>query len=148
MKDYVIRTAQKSDVTALVELCKKHADFEQALYSDTNKSVLLEEKLFDSQLGIQCLVVVKDGNLVGYTTYMKQFSTWDVDFYVYLDCLYLEPEIRGLGIGKELMYKVKTYATAEKCIGVQWQTPNFNTKAITFYKKIGAKSKAKERFFW
>ncbi|MEO1715245.1 MAG: GNAT family N-acetyltransferase, partial [Bacteroidota bacterium] len=75
------------------------------------------------------------------------FSTWDAEYYVYLDCLYLEPQTRGQGIGTQIMEEVKAFARAEDCSVIQWQTPDFNEKAIRFYQKIGGVSKAKERFF-
>ncbi|MBL4707385.1 MAG: hypothetical protein JKY48_02970 [Flavobacteriales bacterium] len=31
---------------------------------------------------------------------------------------------------------------------IQWQTPDFNVDAIRFYKRRGATSKLKGRFFW
>ena len=79
---------------------------------------------------------------------MKQFSTWDASFYVYMDCLYLEEAIRGLGVGKEFMKKIREYAIDNGCKEIQWQTPYFNKQALNFYNKLGAQSKTKERFFW
>lgn len=80
-------------------------------------------------------------------TFMKQFSTWDAAFYLYLNCLYFEPKARGLGLGKQVMEYIWVFAKAENCFQVQWQTPDFNENAIGFYKKVGAISKNKERFF-
>ena len=109
---------------------------------------MLREQLFSVENNVQCLVVENDNQLVGYISYMKQFSTWDADFYVHLDCLFLKDTTRGKGIGRQLMKKVQEYAIAENCIEIQWQTPNFNTRAISFYKRLGAQSRTKERFFW
>ena len=50
-------------------------------------------------------------------------------------------------LGLKLMQLVKSYAENEKCFQIQWQTPDFNHKAIEFYKKLGGVSKKKERFF-
>jgi GNAT superfamily N-acetyltransferase len=93
------------------------------------------------------LVVEKENTLIGYATFMKQFSTWDADFYIYLDCLYLKETSRGKGLGKIIMEMIKEYSKVENCTHIQWQTPNFNKKAIQFYLKIGATAKTKERFF-
>lgn len=78
---------------------------------------------------------------------MKQFSTWDAAFYVYMDCLYLLDEWRGFGMGESLIEKIKEESKKLDCSLIQWQTPNFNTRAIKFYNRIGAYSKTKERFF-
>lgn len=148
MDSYCIRKIVPDDMTGLVALCQKHAAHEETSFDPKNKAEALKKRLFDSESEIQCLVVVQADELVGYTTYFKQFSTWDADFYLYLDCLYLETRMRGHGIGKELMLLVKQYGQQAGCIGMQWQTPNFNVDAMKFYQNLGASSKTKERFFW
>jgi len=92
-------------------------------------------------------VVEEENSIIGYATYMKQFSTWDCDFYIYLDCLFLKANARGKGLGKLVMNELKKQAKIQNCNTIQWQTPDFNTKAIHFYQKMGAFSKTKERFF-
>ncbi len=54
---------------------------------------------------------------------------------------------RGYGIGVQIMDKIKEESQKMGCNLIQWQTPDFNTGAIRFYKRIGATSKFKERFF-
>ena len=144
----IIRKAIPQDVTQLVDLCAAHAAYERLGFDKSNKKEMLSRQLFFMENNIQCLVVEKNNQLMGYATYMKQFSTWDAGFYVYLDCLFLKVDIRGKGIGNQLMRRVQEYAIAENCIQIQWQTPDFNTQAINFYKRLGAQLKTKERFFW
>ena len=143
-----IRFAKKKDITQLVELCKAHALFEKSSYSTNNKAEMLSKNLFSSTKMAECIIVENGKDLVGYATFMNQFSTWDANYYIYLDCLFLKDDVRGQNIGYKIMCKIKEYATTQNCKTIQWQTPVFNTKAIGFYKKIGAKSKTKERFFW
>ena len=45
------------------------------------------------------------------------------------------------------MEKVIEYSKTQDCDLIQWQTPDFNEKAIEFYNRIGGKSKSKERFY-
>lgn len=142
-----IRAVEKRDLGELVQLCAAHAAYEECAYNSLYKAQDLATHLFGQSPALQCLVVELDGQLIGYATFMKQFSTWDTAFYVYMDCLYLTEAARNLGIGKELMEKVKYYAKEEKCDHIQWQTPKSNTEAIRFYRALGAESKEKERFF-
>jgi len=141
-----IRFAEKRDLPQIIDLCEEHADYETANYERKNKSELLAKYLFCQNPSLKCLVVEQENSIIGYATFMKQFSTWDADFYIYLDCLYLETNTRGLGLGSRIMEKVKEYAKAENCYVIQWQTPKHNRKAIDFYLKIGGISKNKERF--
>ncbi|MEL7123302.1 MAG: GNAT family N-acetyltransferase [Bacteroidota bacterium] len=141
-----IRSANRGDLHAIVALCKLHGEYEKAAYDTSNKADLLSKHFFEDK-SLQCYVVEHDSEIVGYATFMKQFSTWDATFYIYLDCLFLKAEVRGMGIGTSLMDKIKAYAKKENCNIIQWQTPDFNKKAIAFYQKIGGISKTKERFF-
>jgi len=143
-----IRFAEKNDISNIVELCELHAIYEQSKFDKTNKITLLSKHLFHSRGVLECLVVEEDKEIIGYATFMKQFSTWDASFYLYLDCLFFLDTAREKGLGTLLMQEVKSYAKKENCTHIQWQTPNFNKKAIKFYKKIGAFAKNKERFFW
>ncbi len=143
-----IRFALPKDMPKVVELCQAHAAYEQSTYSLEGKVEQLTRYFFDTPAIAYCLLAEIDQQIVGYATFMKQFSTWDAAFYLYLDCLYFEPEARGKGLGKLVMDYVWAFAKAENCFQIQWQTPEFNKNAIGFYKKIGATAKSKERFFW
>lgn len=143
-----IRFADQKDINDIVEMCELHAAHEKAAFNSINKNTSLSKYLFSSEAALKCLVVEIDNQIVGYATFMKQFSTWNANFYVYLDCLFLKEETRGAGIGVRIMDSIKDYAKSENCSMIEWQTPDFNLNAISFYKGLGAQSKSKERFFW
>ncbi len=148
MIEFNIRAVKENELDELVELCALHAEFEKASYDKTNKKELLAEQLFFVDPKLYC-VVVDSGlypELLGYATYMAQFSTWDATLYLYLDCLYLRPSYRGNGIGERMMDFIKEEAKRLNCTHVQWQTPDFNQRAIKFYDRIGGSSKTKERY--
>lgn len=148
INDTRIRFAQSKDLPKIIILCKLHAAFERAEYDETNKQQRLLHALFTDQPKVKCLVLEIKDEVVGYATYMSQFSTWDADMYLYLDCLYIEEAYRGAGFGELLMLKIKDQAIALGIREIQWQTPDFNLSAIGFYKKLGGVSKRKQRFFW
>lgn len=142
-----IRIAVKRDFEAIKKLVKAHAKFEKASALSDNNLNRLSNYIFNTDIA-KCLVVEINYEIVGYATFMKQFSTWDANYYIYLDCLYLNEKTRGKGIGTQIMGKIKAYGKAINCSEIQWQTPDFNKEAIDFYKKLGADSKTKERFNW
>lgn len=136
----------EADLDSIVELSAKHAAYEKAQYSSQGKKEGLREALFAPNPVLNCLVVDVDGKLVGYATYTFDFSTWDAQKFIYLDCLYLEDDHRSYGIGAVLMDKVKQAGQDVKCINMQWQTPDFNVRAIKFYDRIGGTGKNKVRY--
>jgi ribosomal protein S18 acetylase RimI-like enzyme len=144
---FVIREAAVEDLPEIIRLCAEHAEFEQVQYSHHGKAEKLKGYLFGDQPSLYCLVVEKDDSLVGYATYSKEFSTWDADFYIHMDCLYLRPHVRGMRIGEELVKRIVERARDLNCNLIQWQTPKFNARAVKFYKRIGATEKEKVRFY-
>lgn len=147
MNTPIIRIIKKSDLPQLVILCEKHANFEKADYNSNNKIELLENALFKEIPDMYCIVVESEKTLIGYATYMKQYSTWDACNYIYMDCLFLTDESRGFGIGEKLIDQIKKESSSLNCSLIQWQTPEFNKRAMKFYNRIGAKSKDKKRYF-
>ena len=145
--NYLIRECQPTDVNTVVQLCQKHADYERATFNPIGKEEELKSELFVEEPKLFCLVVEANETIVGYATYTFDFSTWDAASFMHMDCLYLDEETRGFGIGEALIEKLKQIAMAEKCINIQWQTPKFNERAIKFYNRIGGIGKDKVRFF-
>lgn len=143
--EYCIRVAENKDQGSIVCLMKKHALFE---------GHALELSKQHQQLGnldtlpVTIFVVESNNKLHGYMSVIKQFSTWDMDWYLYLDCLYLTEETRGQGIGLKLMQELKVFAKENMINTIQWQTPKDNFTAIAFYQKLNAVNKEKQRFFW
>jgi len=142
-----IRKAKPKDLDSIITLCEEHAIYEGLAYSSIGKKERLAMHLFGEQTPLNCLLVENGGVVMGYATYMKEFSTWDASYYMHMDCLYLKQEIRGQGIGKKIVNKIKREAETQDCVNVQWQTPTNNTDAIGFYTKLGAISKNKKRFY-
>ncbi|QES89877.1 GNAT family N-acetyltransferase [Rhizosphaericola mali] len=144
--DYIIRKLEEKDLPTLVVLCQHHADYEQAPYDPKNKVALLKNAILNSTPSLFCYVIACESGLAGYFSYTFDFSTWDAQTFLYLDCLYLEPDFRGLKIGEAVFNKLKQIGIDNNCVNIQWQTPIFNVRAIKFYHKIGAVGKDKKRF--
>ncbi|MCK8495342.1 GNAT family N-acetyltransferase [Spirosoma sp. RP8] len=102
--------------------------------------------MFSTNPVLNCLVVEVAGKLIGFSTYTFDFSTWDAQKFIYLDCLYLDDDYRSYGIGAVLMDKVKQAGQQANCVNMQWQTPDFNVRAIKFYDRIGGIGKTKVRY--
>lgn len=144
--EYSIRNCEPSDLPKLVVLCQKHAEYEKADFSPEGKQESLQKALFDAQPKLYCLVVATKETIVGYISYTFDYSTWDAATFIYMDCLFLEEQARSFGIGEVLIDKLKQIGIENNCINIQWQTPEFNERAIKFYNRIGANGKDKVRF--
>ncbi len=146
--NYKIRRAFPEDITEIINLCAEHAEYEEAFYTREGKAERLSSFLFSQNPRLSCIIAESNNNIVGYATYMLEFSTWDASFYMHMDCLYLRPHMRGLGIGEALINKIAKEAKSQNCTLIQWQTPESNERAIKFYHRIGATSKKKLRMYF
>lgn len=144
--EYVIRNCELKDLADLVTLCAKHAAYEKSEYCEAEKESKLRQALFSDNAPLHCWLVVVDNNIAGYATYTFDFSTWNAGYFLHLDCLYLEEHVRGAAIGKEIINNLICEAKKRDCVNIQWQTPVFNERAIRFYRRMGARSTAKQRF--
>ncbi|MGV2872259.1 N-acetyltransferase family protein [Colwellia sp. E150_009] len=145
MSNTIIREAQNSDSEQLYMLFKKHAEYESCILHVSNQKQALSNL---DEYPMKIFVAEYENVIIGYLSVIKQFSTWDMDYYLYVDCLYLTPKARGKLLGKKLMYLAREYGNSISISKLQWQTPVENINASGFYSSIGAESKNKQRFYW
>ncbi|WP_033351281.1 GNAT family N-acetyltransferase [Kitasatospora aureofaciens] len=142
----VIRPATAADLPAVARLCAAHAAFERAEPVPADLAARLEPVLFSVHPRAWCLVVDHGGELIGYATYAREFSTWQAVDHVHLDCLFVTEPHRGEGWGRALLTAVRDAAAALGAAELQWQTPDWNTDAVRFYHRAGARGRPKVRF--
>ncbi|MEU5656848.1 GNAT family N-acetyltransferase [Streptomyces sp. NPDC047737] len=144
--DGVIRPATEADLPAIADLCAAHSAFERAGAVPADLATRLKPVLFSAHPRAWCLVVDHGDELIGYATCSREFSTWQATDYVHLDCLFVTEPYRGEGWGNALLSAVRNAAAARGAAQVQWQTPDWNTGAISFYRRAGAQTQPKVRF--
>ncbi|MFT6337144.1 MAG: GNAT superfamily N-acetyltransferase [Halioglobus sp.] len=145
--NYIIEKPKREEIQQLVSLCAAHAEFEKCEYDTEGKKERLSIDIFANDPKLHCRVAVVGGTYIGYITWMRQYSTWDAVEYLYMDCLFLDDKYRSQGIGVALVNDMKDFGKENGIGNIQWQTPDFNNRAIKFYRRIGASSLSKERFF-
>ncbi|MFD9437002.1 GNAT family N-acetyltransferase [Streptomyces sp. NPDC060002] len=143
-----VRHAERSDLARVAELAAQHAEYERAAPPVPDLAKRLAELLFDAPTPrLYCLVAeLPDGEVVGYATCAPELSTWEGREYLLMDCLFLTPGHRGLGLGALVMSAVAAQARSLGMNEVQWQTPAWNEGAIRFYARLGALGTDKRRF--
>ena len=140
-----VRPLEKQDLPELVRLCREHADFERAAWSEHEREASLEALLIASD-SAWCWVVEVAGQLAGFASACLELSTWDARRYLHLDCLYLRADYRDQGWGRGLIERVAATALEQGAVNLQWQTPIWNDGAARFYDRLGARSAEKLRF--
>ncbi|MDH6612268.1 GNAT superfamily N-acetyltransferase [Streptomyces sp. SAI-208] len=144
----LVRQAVRADLPAVAELAARHAEYERAAPPPRDLPDRLAALLFDTPAPrLRCLVAeLPDGTLAGYATCAPELSTWQGREYLHMDCLFLLPGHRGLGLGVLLMDAVVAEARTLGLEEVQWQTPTWNDGAMRFYDRLGARPSQKVRY--
>jgi GNAT superfamily N-acetyltransferase len=145
--NYSIRKSRPSDIDEIIKLIDEHASYEGEQYDSNGMAEKLSSFLFCENPPLHCLIAESENDILGYATYMFEFSTWDAGYYVHMDCLYLKSSARGTGIGKALINEILKRTEENNCNLMQWQTPVLNKRAISFYYGIGAIAKEKLRMY-
>lgn len=142
-----IRGIQSKDLETLLALCAEHAEYEGLPFQTEDQMARWQTALFGPQPKLFGWVCEEQDQLLGYMTATIDFATWTGRLFAYMDCLYLKPEARGQGLGRQFMAILTDFARARDCSEIQWQTPPDNELGIGFYRRIGAGEKSKARFF-
>ena len=94
------------------------------------------ERFFDAAEPVHALVAERGGKVVGLVHYLYHRSTTRLHDVCYLQDLFTAPELRGLGIGRQLIHGVYDAARAVGCTRVYWQTQVTNRAGRALYDKV------------
>jgi len=136
--DERVRRARPDDVPAIVELVHGLADYERAPDECHLTATQLETALFGNAPAVFCHVAEHEGEVAGCALWFLSFSTWRGVHGIYLEDLYVRPEIRGTGLGKALLTALAQECVTNNYERLEWSVLTWNTPAIDFYKSLGA----------
>lgn len=133
----MIRFATREDIPEILRFIKELADYEKMLNEVIADEKLLEEWIFDKQKA-EVIFVLHDEKPVGFALFFHNFSTFLGRAGIYLEDLYVSPQYRKLGYGKELLSALAKIAKDRSCGRLEWACLNWNQPSIDFYKSLGA----------
>ena len=139
MPDVHIRPAGEGDVPVILALIRGLAEYEKARPEDLPvDEAALRESLFGAQPAAEVLLADVEGETAGFALFFHNFSTWQGRRGLYLEDLFVRPEMRGRGIGQALLRELARIATDRGCARMEWAVLDWNTPAIDFYASLGA----------
>ena len=134
----IIRKATKNDMPSVLELIQELATFEKepdavvVTVDDLVRDGFSENPLF------QCFVAEVDGEIIGMALFYYRYSTWKGKT-IHLEDLIVKENKRGTGAGFALYKEIIKQGKAENVRRIEWNVLDWNTPAIDFYEKSGAK---------
>lgn len=139
MDNLIIRKATENDVPAILGLIQELASFER----EPDAVEVTEPKLLQDGFGespsFSCFVATIESKVVGMALFYPCYSTWKGKSWHLEDLIVTEP-YRGKGIGFALLKKFIFFAHNTGVRRIQWVVLDWNTPAINFYEKHGAKT--------
>lgn len=133
-----IRPATRGDIPQILNFIRALATYERATEAVIATEAGLERDGFGPNPFYFCLIAEYDGKAAGFALYFFNYSTWLGRPGIYLEDLFVKPELRGQGIGKALLERLAAIAVEKSCLRLEWEVLDWNTPAIDFYRAMGA----------
>ena len=133
-----IRKGQKSDMSAVLALISELAIFEKEPDAVVVTVADLERDGFSDHPLFHTFVAEKENKIVGMALYYYRFSTWKGKT-IHLEDLIVTDEMRGSGLGFALYSEIIKQGKKDGVRRIEWNVLDWNTPAIDFYEKSGAR---------
>jgi len=131
-----IRPIQPADRPEWRRLWTAYLEFYQSSVPDAVYDATFDRLCSDKHLD-QCGFLALQGDRpVGLVHYIYHAHNWRIEQVCYLQDLYADPAVRGMGVGRKLIEAVYAAADADGCPSVYWLTQDFNTQARKLYDRI------------
>ena len=133
-----LRPAVVEDAPVILGFIRELAAYEKLSEWCVATEEDLAKHLFGAYPKAEAILAEWDGRPVGFALFFYNFSTFLAKPGIYLEDLYIQPEMRGKGIGKALLMHLVRLAKLRDCGRVEWSVLDWNAPSIEFYKSVGA----------
>jgi len=134
----VIRPARPGDVPVIYQLIRDLAAYEKALPEVTGTEQDLRRALLADPPAVFAHVAERDGEVAGFALWFLSFSTWEGKHGIYLEDLYVRPDMRRFGLGRGLLTELARICVERGYPRLEWSVLNWNQPARAFYAALGA----------
>ena len=135
-----IRFATKNDVPLLREFIRALAEYEKLGHECFVTEENLARTLFGEKPAAETLIAYFNSQPAGFALFFQNYSTFLAQPGLYLEDLFVKPELRRRGIGQALFRRLAQIACERGCGRFEWSALDWNTPAIQFYERMGAKA--------
>lgn len=141
-----IRRTTEKDLHLIYELINGLAIYEKRPQDMTGTEEMLKFWIFDKKVAT-VLIAESGGETVGYAIYYPVFGSFAAKANVHIEDLFIKPEYRHMGFGKQFFFKLSETIKEEGYSRLEWSCLDWNEATIAFYKKIGATQETGRVYF-
>jgi GNAT superfamily N-acetyltransferase len=135
---FEIKPATVEDVPLILDFIKALAEYEKLSHEVVATEEILRETLFGKRAYAEVIIGYLDNQPVSFALFFHNFSTFLGRPGIYLEDLFVNLDVRGLGIGQKMINYLAQLVKDRHCGRLEWWVLDWNQTAIRFYKKIGA----------
>jgi GNAT superfamily N-acetyltransferase len=139
LPDFRLRAIERRDREQWTPLWRAYLDFYRAPWSGEVADATFA-RIFDPLEPVHARVAERGHELIGFTHYLFQRSTWLINSQCYLQDLYVDEAERGNGVGRALIAAVVDAARDAGAARVYWNTHETNEVARRLYDAVGERS--------
>jgi len=136
--NFTIRPATERDVPVILAFIRQLAEYEKLSHEAVMTEEILRQSLFGSRRAAEVLLGYSGDLPVAFAVFFHNFSTFLGRPGLYLEDLFVIPEMRGKGFGKAMLVELARIARKRNCGRFEWSVLDWNKPAIDFYKALGA----------
>ena len=135
---FQIKLAEPDDTSLILSFIKELAAYENLSHEVVADEATLRQSLFGERRVAEVIIGLFEDKPVGFALYFHNFSTFLGEPGIYIEDIYIKPEMRGRGIGSIMFSYLAKLARERNCGRLEWWVLDWNQPAIDFYKKLGA----------
>lgn len=139
MANFSIRRARSGDAGIVLALLRDLAEYEKLLDRFHITADVIARDYFCAQPLVNCDLAFEDETPVGIATWYWTYHSFAARRGIYLEDLFVKPDMRGKGYGKTLLAHLAKTALGNGGGQIEWEVLPWNTPSIEFYELIGAK---------
>lgn len=133
-----IRPAREEETPLVLDFIKRLAEYERCADEVVADVPTLHHSLFVEHSAEVVFAEEADGTVVGFALFFHNFSTFVGRKGLYLEDLFIVPEKRGRGYGRQLLQHLARLAVERNCGRMEWICLDWNENALKTYRAIGA----------
>ncbi len=134
-----LRDATIDDVGLILDFIRQLADYEKITDEVVADETTLRASLFEGRRVAEVVIASYDQTPVGFALFFHNFSTFLGRNGIYLEDLFVVPDMRGKGIGQALLSRLAKITLERGGGRFDWSVLDWNVDAIRFYERLGAR---------
>lgn len=134
-----IVAATEEHLDLIYSFSKEMAAFEETDFALSKDE--LHSMMFGDTKGLEGLIAYDNGKAIGFAVFFHNFPTFSGKRGLFIEDVWVTPTERGKGYGKALLGRLAELTLERNCCRMEWWTMDWNTRALEFYKGLGAQTK-------